>query len=303
MRSALACGGTLAMAALSGAACGDTTAGELFPGDAGVSGLPVLGGRGGRGGVPLAGNAGSGGRASEPDAGSGEGGASSPPACTVDDECADGNACTVDTCVGAVCLHDPVAAGTGCGSALDGECTHPDACDGAGTCLANDEGDGVACVGGACAAGECIAAEPLPDCPAAIAAELPFQASWRTVGGVDLYRGSCDVADTPEFAVVFSAPLTAVYRFDAAGAEGEADPESDPESELADSVLTIAAGSCTGTAAEQLGCNDDADDQTFDSRVDLRLEAGQTVTVYVNEFRELGGGSGTLSISQLSNGD
>lgn len=308
MRSILGCWGLLALAGVGGAACGNVTAGELFPGDAGVSALlPVLGGRGGRGGSSPPAGAGSGGSSSVvPDAGNGAG---TPDAaeCVNDDACADGNTCTDDSCADGVCVHDVAAAGRACGDAADGECSHPDSCDGAGTCVANDESDGTACTGGACAAGQCLPASPAPggDCPGAVAAELPFEASWRTVGGVDLYQGSCDVDDTPEFSVVFMAPVSAVYRFEAGGVVGEDDPETDPQSELADSVLTVAAGNCAGRGAEQLGCNDDATDDTFDSRVDLRLEAGQVVTVYVNEFRELlpGGGSGNVSIRQLSGND
>jgi hypothetical protein len=296
----------LVLAAASGA-CGDTTAGDLFPGDAGVSGLPALGGRGGRGGSPgPGGSAGSAGSASQPDAGGvGDGGTESSTSCTGDDDCADGSDCTIDTCVDAACVSTPVAAGVACGDALESECTRPDTCDGAGICAANHEQDGVVCADGACAAGECTPAEPAADCPSVIATELPFEASWRTVGGVDLFQGSCDIADTPDFAVVFTVTETGVYRFEAAGVVGDDDPEPDPQSELADSVLTVVAGSCAGRDAMQLDCNDDANDQTFDSRVDLVLEAGQSVTVYVNEFREVspGGGSGTVSIRQLQNDD
>lgn len=55
----------------------------------------------------------------------------------------------------------------------------------------------------------------------------------------------------------------------------------------------------------QLDCNDDATDNTLSSRLDLVLQAGQTVTVYVREFEEVlpGGGSGTVSIRALSNDD
>jgi len=307
MRPIFGCGAVLVLVAGSVAACGDTTAGDLFPGDAGVSGLPVLGGRGGRGGLPsTGGSAGSGGSASQPDAGDGDGGTEPAPSCQTDDECADGSICTIDTCVDAACVSTPVAAGVGCGDTLDSECSQPDTCDGAGVCAANHEQDGALCSGGACAAGECVLEQPPSDCPGAVATELPFETSWRTVGGVDLYQGSCDIDDTPDFAVVFTAPATGVYRFEAAGVAGENDPEPDTESEPADSVLTIVAGDCAGQDAMQLDCNDDDPGrQTFDSRLDLVLQAGQTVTVYVREFEEVlpGGGSGTVSISALSDDD
>jgi hypothetical protein len=307
MRSILGCSGLFAMASIWSAACGDATAGDLFPGDAGISGLPVLGGRGGRGG--LSGRSGSGGlggapASNEADAGIGAAGAVGEPSCTEDRECIDDNACTDDTCASGECVHGPAALGEGCGSAAEGECTRPDSCDGAGACVANDLENGAACSAGACAAGACVASEPAPECPVGIVTELPFETNWRTVGRADLYGGTCDGENTPDFAVVFGVPQTAVYRFEAGGVAGTDDPESDPQSELADSVLTVAAGSCAGVGADQLGCNDDTGN-TFDSRVDLRLEAGQTVTVYVNEFSEVvpGGGSGTLTIRQLSNDD
>ena len=303
-RAILGRGELLALVAASGAACGDTTAGDLFPGDAGISGLPVLGGRGGRGGLPgPGGNGGTGGSTSQPDAGDGEGGTQAAPPCQSDDECADGSVCTIDACVDAACVSTPAAAGVGCGDTLATECSQADTCDGAGICVTNDEQDGAPCSNGACTAGECVPEQPAADCPAAVAAELPFEASWRTVGGVDLYQGSCDIDDTPDFAVVFTPPETGVYRFEAAGVAGEDDPDS--ESELADSVLTIVAGSCAGQDAMQLGCNDDASDNTLSSRLDLVLQAGQTVTVYVREFEEVlpGGGSGTVSVRALSNED
>jgi hypothetical protein len=299
----------LALAA-SGAACGDTTAGDLFPGDAGLSGISVLGGRGGRGGLPKPGGSGGTGGSStiQPDAGDGDGGTETAPPCQSDDDCADGSVCTIDACIDAVCVSTPAAAGVGCGDTLTSECSQPDTCDGAGVCAANHELDGAACSGGACAAGECVSEQPTAACPAAVATTLPFEASWRTVGGVDLYQGDCDIDDTPDFAVVFTAPEVGVYRFDAAGVQAEGDPEPDPQSEPADSVLTIVAGDCAGQDAMELGCNDDSDagdDGEFDSRLDLVLQAGQTVTVYVREFREVlpGGGSGTVSIRALSNDD
>jgi hypothetical protein len=115
--------------------------------------------------------------------------------------------------------------------------------------------------------------------------------SWRTVGGVNLFDGSCDGAGTPDFAVIFTAPATAVYRFEATSTE--------------DSVITIAAGACSGLEATQVACNDDiTPNVNLDSRIDLdgnqQLEEGETVTVYTGEVRAPGGGSGTLRISVLS---
>jgi hypothetical protein len=308
----------LAGAVLTGAvlpmACGDGKAGDLFSKDAGLFELPPaggrsgLGGRGGRGGSSGVGGAsgrgGTAGTRDEADAGpDASGNAEAGPGCDL--TCADGNECTTDTCDGeGVCTHSPLGAGEACGSGRNDECTSPDACDGNGVCLPNDGDDGAPCPGGSCTLGECVEGQPV-GCPAEVVSALPFTANWSTVGGTDLYDGTCDAAGTPDFSVVFTAPATATYRFAAAGVVGTGDPEaSDGDSdndEVADSVLTIAAGSCGGRNAPERDCNDDAAGNTLDSRIDLQLTEGESVTVYVNEFHEVlpGGGSGTLDISQL----
>ncbi len=70
---------------------------------------------------------------------------------------------------------------------------------------------------------------------------------------------------------------------------------------LADSVITVVDGACQGFDATQLECNDDIQNQNFDSQVVLLLDEGQTVTVYAGEVREVlpGGGSGTVRITRL----
>lgn len=286
------------------------SAGELFGGDAVTLGPGGFAGRGGRGGT------GSGfGGAGRP----GQGGASGSGArdagvedadMTPDggDDCAelgcdDQNACTQDTCGSEGCINTPLAAGAECGSSLQEACSAPDTCDGDGLCLDNHAPNGEECDDGSCALGECITGGAA-GCPAQVATELPFEASWRTVGGVVLYDGTCDVANTPDFAVLFTAPATATYRFDAAGLEGENDPENGDDEDaavLADSVITVVQGACQGIDATQLDCNDDIQNQNFDSRVELLLSEGQTVTVYVGEVNEVspGGGSGTVRITQL----
>ncbi len=57
----------------------------------------------------------------------------------------DGNDCTGDVCGSGACTHPALGSGTACGDGTDGDCSSPDTCDGAGTCLANDEADGTAC--------------------------------------------------------------------------------------------------------------------------------------------------------------
>jgi hypothetical protein len=321
MSSISRCWGLVGWAALLAMACGDGKAGDLFAQDAGLFELPPpggrsgLGGRGGRGGSSTAGGAagaagratgGSAGSSGETDAGSTDAGGASGEtgaSCDPDPSCDDGNDCTADVCTEGACEHSPLDAGEACGSGRDDECTSADTCDGAGVCLPNDGQDGAACPGGSCTLGECIDGQAV-GCPAQVVSALPFNVNWRSVGGTDLYDGNCDGNGTPDFAVIFTAPATASYRFEAAGVVGMGDPENsadDSASELADSVLTIAAGSCAGPTAQQLGCNDDFSDNSFNSRIDLPLMQGQSVTVYVNEFHEVlpGGGSGTLAITQL----
>jgi hypothetical protein len=137
---------------------------------------------------------------------------------------------------------------------------------------------------------------------------VPFETSWRTVGGENVHDASCDRDDTPDFAVVFTAPDDGTYRFEAAGVVGTNDPETEGDEDasvLADSVLALVAGACPSVDAAELtgpvACNDDAAGGTRDSRIDRALTAGETVTVYAGEYREVlpGGGSGTLRISLL----
>lgn len=287
------------------------SAGELFGGDAGTLGPNGLAGRGGRGGT--GGGIGGGGRAglggasgsSGRDAGLEDAGVSDSdggdPCAELD--CDDQNDCTEDSCDADGCNNTPLAAGAECGSPIDEACSAADSCDGDGLCLVNHAANGEACDEGSCALGECIAGGAV-GCPAEVVTELPFEASWRTVGGVVLYDGTCDVENTPDFALIFTAPATATYRFDAAGLEGENDPENEDDEDavvLADSVITVVEGACQGFGAAQLACNDDVQNQNFDSRVELLLDEGQTVTVYAGEVREVlpGGGSGTVRITQL----
>ncbi len=302
--------GALSVTACSFTACSGS-AGELFGDDAGALGPNGLAGRGGRGGTgggfAGGGRAGQGGAAGSSDAGAGaeDAGAIVPDGGDLCDEldCDDQNDCTEDTCDAGGCSNTPLGAGAECGSTLEQACSAPDACDGDGRCLDNHAENGTACDEGSCALGECIAGASV-GCPAEVVTELPFEASWRTVGGVVLYDGTCDVANTPDFALLFTAPETATYRFDAAGVEGDNDPENEDDDDavvLADSVLTVVAGACQGFDAAQLACNDDIQNQNFDSRLELLLDAGQTVTVYAGEVREVlpGGGSGTVRITRL----
>jgi hypothetical protein len=183
-----------------------------------------------------------------------------------------------------------------CGSQADNDCTNPNQCNAAGVCLENDEANGSACTNGSCTLGECIEGQPV-GCPRDVVTQVPFNTSWSSVGSPDLFDGTCDTSNSADYALTFTAPSTGTYRFGAAGLVGE---EPDEIGIDADSVLSVAPGACTGTDTPQLSCNDDiVQDVNSDSRVELPLDAGDTVTVYVGERGEPGGGTGTLSITLL----
>jgi hypothetical protein len=191
------------------------------------------------------------------------------------------------------CSPNNAEANTPCGDTSDTECSHPDSCDGEGLCGANDRPNGTQCTGGSCTQGQCIQGQQV-GCPADIANTVPFNVGWSSVGRPDLFHGTCDDAGTPDYALVFTAPSTGTYRFHAAGAVDSTPDVMTPDG---DSVMTIAQGSCppTGTSV----CNDDKNGSTFDSELDVAMTQGQVVTVYLNEYQEPGGGTGTLSIVLL----
>jgi hypothetical protein len=287
------------------AACSDGSVGDLFPADAGVIDPPNVAGRGGRGGLGGRGGNGGAGGAGSGEAGSGDPGGrdggldpSDAGECETSADCSDENECTDDICENAECLYPARDVGAACGSPDEALCSAPDSCSADGVCLPNHAANGSVCDDGSCTSGECVTGQPV-GCPIEVVTAVPFSTSWRTVGGVDLYDtdGCNDVNDSPDFAVVFTAPVDGIFRFEAAGAAGDDDPDSSGSQE--DSMLTVAAGACEGPGAAQLGCSDDIQlNQNLDSRVELPLQAGQTVTVYANELGEVlpGGGSGTLSI-------
>ena len=84
--------------------------------------------------------------------------------CLMDAHCDDLNDCTVNDCDRStgLCDYPPEAPGFPCGDSDDTQCTDPDTCDGAGTCLDNHELDGTPCddelfcnENEACLTGEC----------------------------------------------------------------------------------------------------------------------------------------------------
>ncbi|HKO93705.1 MAG TPA: hypothetical protein VJU61_21275, partial [Polyangiaceae bacterium] len=113
-----------------------------------------------------------------------------------------------------------------------------------------------------------------------------FETNWNSAGRPDLYDGDCESNNTPDYAVLFTAPNAGRYRIEATGSP--------------DSVLTLANGACSASNAAQIEpCNDDVSEGNRGSRIDLGLTLGQVVTVYVSEFGNNNTGSGTLKISEL----
>jgi hypothetical protein len=318
-------------------ACTDK-AGDLFPDpDAGaLGGRRAVGGSGGsRAGVGGAGgSAGTAGNAAGSAGSGGQDAGTSLPGCQSALDCDDQNACSIESCEGGVCVAagfavlgapcgsasaneckladqcdgngqcspNHLAAGTPCGDLREGECVHPDVC-GNGVCLPNDAANGSACTDGSCTEGTCVAGQPV-GCPVEVARSVPFNTSWSSVGRPNLYGGSCDSGGTPDYALVFTAPQAGTFRFTAhalvdstpyTGADSSADPTQPPDG---DAVITVADGNCAGQGATPIDCDDDGGDG-IDSQLDLPLNGQQTVTVYLNERTQTGGGTGTLSITLL----
>ncbi|MEY2931874.1 MAG: hypothetical protein RL033_2623 [Pseudomonadota bacterium] len=215
------------------------------------------------------------------------------------DECTNADGCDDN----GQCSPNHVAAGTSCGNTNDDECANPDVC-GNGVCLPNDVANGSACTDGSCAVGLCVTGQPV-GCPTDVAGTVPFTTSWSSVGKPDLYVSACDSANMPDYALIFTAPETATFRFAASalvdstpytGAD-QSEPFTSPPD--GDAVLTIVEGGCAGGAATQVDCNDDVAEGNPDSQLELALTQGQVVTVYLNELTQSGGGTGTLTITQV----
>ena len=125
-------------------------------------------------------------------------GSTGAPECTVDGDCADMAAeCQVATCDGGTCQVSDADEGTPCGDATDDDCTAPDTCDAAGTCLSNDS-DGASCDGCSadlcsCMAGTCVDCSALADTnlfttPRSIV-------GWELTGGWGLFTGAPEAQD------------------------------------------------------------------------------------------------------------
>jgi hypothetical protein len=194
-----------------------------------------------------------------------------------------GAACAADTCDGAGrCVPRNLPADTPCG--VSSGCGQP-SCDAAGVCVPHAAANGSACPGGSCSVGACVQGQRV-GCPQAVVTSVPFETSWSSAGLPDLFEGSCESEDTPDFALVFVVPAAGRYRFETTGS--------------ADSVLTLASGACSaGNGAQLNPCNDDISENNRNSRIDVTLAAAQTLSVYVSEFGDENTGQCTLRITAL----
>ena len=150
--------------------------------------------------------------------------------------------------------------------------------------MAEEEPNGSACPGGSCSVGVCIAGQRI-GCPLEVVSAVPFETAWNSTGRPDLYDGDCESNNTPDYAVLFTAPSAGRYRFEATGSP--------------DSVLTLVTGACSASNAAELACNDDLAEGNRGSRVDRTLTLGQVLTIYVSEFGNGNDGSGTLRVTEL----
>jgi hypothetical protein len=143
-------------------------------------------------------------------------------------------------------------------------------------------------------------------CAVDVVDRVPVMLAWSSVGRPQLYDGGCDSQGTPDYALVFTPPLTGTYRIAATalvdgvpytGAGNASGMPAGPAD--GDAVMAVVEGNCTGFDAVQIACNDDVVEGNINSQLDLQLTAQRPVTVYLNELTQTGGGTGRLSITLL----
>lgn len=100
---------------------------------------------------------------------------------------------------------------------------------------------------------------------------FPVSLSGTTGQGVSRVAPACVSADAPETIFALTATRTGIYTFDTFGSGF-------------DTILYVLSGECLG---EVLGCNDDIDD-SVQSRLEVALSAGQTVSVVLDGFNTSG---------------
>jgi len=110
-------------------------------------------------------------------------------------------------------------------------------------------------------------------------------ASGDLTGAVDDGAGSCGSTLGEDRAYTWTAPSSAEWTFDTFGSD-------------ADTVLHIHTGAeCT---ADELDCNDDVNFFVLQSRLDLTIMMGTTVTIVVDAYDDTSAGTFTLSITETS---
>ncbi|WP_437784086.1 MXAN_6577-like cysteine-rich protein [Sorangium sp. So ce1097] len=128
-----------------------------------------------------------------------------------------------------------------------------------------------------------ITRQSAPSCPAGtLASAVPQTITGSTVGRPNSVTPTatteCGAVESADAGYAFTAPVTGDYVFDTYGS-------------AFDTVLHVRDGSCRGP---QLACNDDT--RIEQSEVTVTLEAGQTVVVVVDGFRNTSAGAFTLNV-------
>ena len=189
-------------------------------------------------------------------------------AATTSDQCTAGACAGVDLCAGVVCAAASechvagvcdaqtgicsvpfASAGTSCGDTSNGECSAPDTCDGAGSCLANHATSGAACGD---AGSECTVADTCDGSGACT--DNGFEAAGTSCG--DSTDGECTAADTCDGSGACQ---------DNHAASGAACGDAGDECTVADTC--DGSGACTDNGFEAAGtsCGDTADGECTDA--------------------------------------
>lgn len=127
-----------------------------------------------------------------------------------------------------------------------------------------------------------ISATPVSSCPTSTLTMVPSTVSGSTVGSSNSFAPTCVSSNAPEHTYIFTAPTTGTFVFDTFGSSY-------------DTTLYVLSAQCGG---QQLVCNDDVPGMGTNSRVNLSMTAGQTVTVVVDGFQS-SAGSYVLHVNQI----
>ncbi|MFV8753836.1 hypothetical protein ACNOYE_25100 [Nannocystaceae bacterium ST9] len=119
----------------------------------------------------------------------------------------------------------------------------------------------------------------VPGCGTALPEGAPVMTMGTTNGSNDDHMGSCGFNPAPEREFWWTAPETATYTISTAGSNY-------------DSLLYVRDGGCEGA---ELACDDDFEG-SLAAQLDVDLEAGQTISIFVDGFN--GAGSFNLSITE-----